>query len=423
MKQPKSEATSFASSVSPRVRALTFLSFAIGSFAIGSAEFSGMVLLPEIQNFMHIDPEQAGHFVSFYASGVFVGAPLLAVLTARVPRKGLLIGFMLFYALFNMLSVLCAGNYYTYGLMRFFSGLPHGIYFGVACIFAASMVKPERRPAAIGYVMLGLTIATILGIAIITWIGQNVHFTIPWLYGDRNIGWGLAFIMVSCIALLAAVMIAIFVPHVPRDTTASPLNELKALKSAQLWLLLLVIGVGSASTFSVYTYIREILDQVSHAPGSWMPFVLPLFGLGMVFGNLFGPRVALWTGLMPSIFWTLLWTFLSFVIFYFLAGWPVGAAIAVFIIGANFMSQPSIQTRIMDVSPHARTLATALMQSAYNIANALGAFAGGLGLMAAGNNIHLGLVSTIGIGAAFALGGLAIFGFSWHLDNKEKQQA
>jgi len=417
--EPKTDAASFAAQVTPAVRALSFLAFAIGSFAIGSAEFSGMVLLPEIQDFMNINADQAGHFVSFYASGVFVGAPLLAVLTARIPRKGLLIGFMLFYALFNFLSVLCAGNYYAYALMRFLSGLPHGIYFGVACIFAASMVRPEKRPAAIGYVMLGLTIATIAGVAIVTWIGQNIH--LHWLHGGKDMGWTLAFIMVSSIALLAAIMIAIFVPRVPHDKSISPLSELNGLKNKQLWLLLLVIGVGSASTFSVYTYIREILADVSHAPENWMPFVLPLFGLGMVFGNLFGPRVALWMGLMPSIFWTLLWTFASFVIFYLLVGAPIGAAIAVFIIGANFMSQPSIQTRIMDVSPHARTLATALMQSVYNIANALGAYAGGLGLIAAGKNIHFGLMSTIWIGAAFALGGLLIFCYAWHDDRKSSK--
>lgn len=419
MTQPKSDAVSFAADISPAVRAMSFLSFAIGGFAIGTAEFAAMALLPEIQSYMGINIEEAGHFVSFYAAGVVVGAPLLAVLTARVPRKGLLIGFMLFYALGNLLSVLCAGNYYSYALMRFLSGLPHGIYFGVACIFAAEMVEKEKRPAAIGYVMLGLTVATIFGVALVTWIGQNIS----WVYEGKNMGWTLAFILVSVNALLAAIMIAIFVPRVPRNAKASPLTELKALKSGQLWLLLLVIAVGSASTFSVYTYIRDILADISHAPSHWMPFVLPLFGLGMVAGNLLGPRIALRYGLMPSIFITLGWTFLSFVLFRLMVGAPLSAALAVFLIGANFMSQPSIQTRIMDVSPQARTLATALMQSFYNIANALGAFAGGLGLayFAKSGGLHLGLMATIWIGAAFALGGLLIFWYSWHLDKKHGQ--
>ncbi|KAA6206675.1 MAG: MFS transporter [Candidatus Tokpelaia sp.] len=389
--------------INPARRNLCFLAFAIGSFAIGTAEFAAMALLPEVQEFMHINETQAGYFVSFYALGVVIGAPLLAVLTARVPRKILLVCFMLFYALANLLSVLAAVNPYLYGFFRFLSGLPHGIYFGVACIVAASMVEPARRPGAIGSVMLGLTVATIFGVMLVTWIGQQA-----WIGEHAN--WLLAFVLVSAIAVLAAGLIAVFMPAVPRPEKAGPLAELRGLKNGQLWLLLMVIAVGMASTFAVYTYIREILFTVSHAPDSWAPIILPLFGCGMVAGNLIGPRIALHFGLMPSIFITLLWSLLTFIIFYMLMGAPASAAIAVFLVGTNFMSQPSIQTRIMDVSPGARTLATALMQSFYNIANAFGAYAGGA-VIARG----FGLPSTVWVGALFALLGLLIFIWSWYL--------
>jgi len=389
--------------INPTRRNLCFLAFAIGSFAIGTAEFAAMALLPEVQKFMHINETQAGYFVSLYALGVVIGAPLLAVLTARVPRKILLVSFMLFYALANFLSVLAAVNPYLYGFFRFLSGLPHGIYFGVACIVAASMVEPARRPGAIGSVMLGLTVATIFGVMLVTWIGQQA-----WISEHAN--WLLAFVLVSIIAVLAAGLIAVFMPAVPRPENAGPLAELRGLANGQLWLLLMVIAVGMASTFAVYTYIREILFTVSHAPDSWAPIILPLFGCGMVAGNLIGPRIALHFGLMPSIFITLLWSLLTFIIFYMLMGAPVSAAIAVFLVGTNFMSQPSIQTRIMDVSPGARTLATALMQSFYNIANAFGAYAGGA-VIARG----FGLPSTVWVGAFFALLGLLIFIWSWYL--------
>lgn len=396
--------------VSPLRRRLCLFAFAIGGFAIGTAEFSAMVLLPELQKFMGLNETQAGYFVSLYALGVVVGAPILAVLTARVPRKMLLVSFMLFYALGNFLSIIMAGNPYLYGLFRFLSGLPHGIYFGVACIVAASMVSEEKRPAAIGMVMLGLTVATIFGVMLVTWVGQQT-----WL-GKYN--WLLAFAFVSVLALLAAVLIALFMPSIPRPDRAGPLTELRALKNRQLWLLLMVIAIGCASTFSVYTYIREILMNVSHAPDSWAPFILPLFGCGMVAGNLIGPRIALHFGLMRSIFLTLFWSMLSFVIFYMMMGAPIGAGIAVFLIGTNFMSQPSIQTRIMDVSADARTLATALMQSFYNIANGLGAYAGGR-VIARG----LGLPATVWVGALFALLGLLIFVRSWYLAAKKERAA
>jgi len=403
MTQIKNRVEPQSIAIDPARRKLCFLAFAIGSFAIGTAEFASMALLPEVQQFMQINETQAGYFVSFYALGVVIGAPLLAVLTARVPRKILLVSFMLFYAIANFMSILAAFNPYLYGFFRFLSGLPHGIYFGVACIVAASMVVPERRPGAIGSVMLGLTVATIFGVMLVTWIGQQV-----WIGGNAN--WLLAFALVSIIALLAALLIALFMPAVPRPENAGPLAELRGLANGQLWLMLMVIAVGMASTFAVYTYIREILFTVSRAPDSWAPIILPLFGCGMVAGNLIGPRIALHCGLMPSIFITLLWSLLTFIIFYLMMGAPVSAAIAVFLVGSNFMSQPSIQTRIMDISPGARTLATALMQSFYNIANALGAYAGGA-VLARG----FGLPATVWVGALFAFIGLLIFIWSWHL--------
>jgi len=388
---------SAAQAVDARTRRMSQLAFAVGGFAIGTAEFVIMGLLPEVAHAMHVDIPTAGHFISFYAAGVVVGAPVMAVLTARVPRKILLISFMLFYALSNVASAF-ASSYDVFTLLRFLSGLPHGIYFGVAAIAAASMVPSAQRPQAIGNVMLGLTVATVIGAPGGTWLGQLL-------------GWRAAFIMVGGIALVAAMMIWRYVPHIPTAVGASPLAELGALKSGQLWLLLAVIAIGSGGLFSVFSYIKPILVHVSGAPLSMIPFILPLFGCGMVAGNLIGPYIAFKLGLMRSIFVTMLWSILTFLIFYFLAPTVFGAAVATFLIGTSFMSQPAIQTRIMDVSANAPTLAASLMQSAFNIANAIGAYAGGL-VIAAG----LGWTSTAWLGAVLALCGFLIFVLSWIIE-------
>lgn len=380
-------------------RRMSQLAFAVGGFAIGTAEFVIMGLLPEIAQATGVDIPTAGHFISSYATGVVIGAPVLAVLTAGIPRKTILIGFMLFYALGNIASA-AASSYDMFMVLRFFSGLPHGVYFGVSAIAAASMVPVLQRPRAIGNVMLGLTVATLIGAPGGTWIGQLL-------------GWRAAFIMVGGIALLAVLMIWRYAPSVPTAVGVSPFTELSALKSGQMWLLLAIIAIGSGGLFSVFSYIKPVLINVSGVPLSVVPFILPLFGLGMVSGNLIGPRIAVKLGLMPTIFVTMLWSVLAFLVFHFLAQVPLGSAVATFLIGTSFASQPSIQTRIMDVSANAPTLAASLMHSAFNIANAIGAYAGGL-VIAAG----FGWTSTAWLGAILTFSGFLIFVLSWIIEER-----
>lgn len=392
----KIRSLSESDNISDASRRMSQFAFAIGGFAIGTAEFVIMGLLPEVAKTMNVSEPMAGHFISAYAAGVVIGAPVLAVLTAKLPRKGLLISLMLVYALANIISV-AAPDYTSFLILRFLSGFPHGVYFGVAAVTAAAMVPLKQRPQAIGNVMLGLTVATLFGMPGGTWLGQLF-------------GWRAAFVFVGAIALLAAFMIWRFMPLMPIAKGASPLAELGALKSLQVWLMLAVIGVGSGGLFAVFSYIKPILLEVSGVPLAAIPFILPLFGLGMVVGNLVGPRVALRLGIMRAIFVTMIWSIVVFPLFYFLSGAPVTAALATFLIGTTFVSQPSIQTRIMDVSAKAPTLATALLHSFFNIANAVGAYAGGVVILAG-----YGWTSTAWVGAAFALGGWLLFLLSWRL--------
>jgi len=178
---------------------LVHFSLAVGGFAIGTTEFATMSLLRYFARDLHIDEPTAGHVISSYALGVVVGAPIIAVLSARVARRTLLMGLMGVFALGNLLSA-WSPTYAWMLLFRFLSGLPHGAYFGIATLVAASLVPTEKRTQAVGRVLLGLTVATIVGVPLANWMG-------------RTYGWRWAFVVVAGLALLCAVLIALYAPR------------------------------------------------------------------------------------------------------------------------------------------------------------------------------------------------------------------
>lgn len=288
--------------IDSRTRRLAILALAVGSFAIGTAEFVAMGLQPEMARSSSVDIPTAGQYISAYALGVVIGAPLLAVATAKLSRKIVLIGLMFFYALANIASA-CFSDFNILVVLRFVSGLPHGIYFGLATMVASSMVEMKERSKAVGDVMLGLTIATVLGAPGATWIGQLV-------------GWQIAFILVGAIALLCCFLIWKFLPSIPNASKTNPLRELSALKQKQVWFLLVMVSVGASGLFSVFTYIKSTLMHISGVSLDWVPFIMPLVGLGMVVGNLLGPKLAIKIGTSPMIFFAMLWS--AFVFFFFL---------------------------------------------------------------------------------------------------------
>ncbi len=231
--------------------------------------------------------------IGAYALGVVVGAPIIAVLAARLPRRTLLIGLMLMFAITNGLSALAP----SYGWMlafRFLSGLPHGAYFGIAALVAASLVPPERRTQAVARVLLGLTVATIVGVPLANWLGQAV-------------GWRWAFAIVTALSLTCASLVAVFAPADKPDAVASPMRELRALRNQQVWLTLAIGAIGFGGLFSVYTYLGSTLIDVTHVSPSVTPFVFAAFGVRMTAGNLFVPRFAD-RALMPTAGWLLVWS-------------------------------------------------------------------------------------------------------------------
>lgn len=368
---------------------LVMLALAMGGFAIGTTEFAVMSLVPYFSVGLGIDEPTAGHVISAYALGVVVGAPVIAVLAAKIARRTLLIGLMAVFGVANLLSAL-APSYEWMLVFRFLSGLPHGAYFGVAALVAASIAPPNRRAQAVARVMLGLTVATIVGVPLANGIGQVL-------------GWRWGF---GIVALLALLTMALIFAYAPRDRVvpgASPLRELGALRSRQVWLTLAIGAIGFGGMFAVYTYLASTLMEVTRVSPALVPLVLGIFGLGLTAGTLAGAWAAD-RALMPSIGGMLLWTAAALALFPLAAGniWTI--SIVVFLIGTSGGLGAMLQTRLMDVAGEAQTLAAALNHSAFNTANALGPWLGGLAIAAG-----YGWTSTGWVGAGLALAGFLIW--------------
>ena len=390
--KPPGHSPSKSASGSTRQVHLAGLALAVGGFGIGTGEFGIMGLLPDVAGDIGVSIPLAGHVISAYALGVVVGAPVIAVLAARLPRRMLLLALMTAFAAGNFASAL-ASDYGWLVVLRFLTGLPHGAYFGVASLVAADMAQPNQRARAVGRVMLGLTVATLLGVPLATSFGQTL-------------GWRAAFAAVGAIGSLAILLIWRFIPAVSADADASPLRELGALRRLQVWLTLGIGAIGSGGMFAVYSYITPMLVDVAGIRESIVPFVLCVFGTGMIIGNVVGSRLAD-SALLPTIGGVLIWNAIVLGLLIFTAGHAWLAVINVLLIGTGFAHVPALQTRLMDVAADAQTLAAALNHSAFNVANALGAWVGGL-TIAAG----YGWTSTGWVGTLFALGGVGVFTMS-----------
>ena len=368
------------------------LALGIGAFAIGTGEFVIMGLLPEVATDIEISIPQAGHVISAYALGVVVGAPMLAVAAATWGRRALLVALMLAFALGNFASAAAPG-YLSLNALRFLTGMPHGTYFGVAALVAAALAPSGQRARAVGLVLSGLTLATLLGVPLAAWLGQ--HF-----------GWRAAFVLVGAIALLAAGLIQRNLPAMVAPAGATPLRELGALRNKQVWLTLGIGAIGFGGLFSVFSYVKPTMIEVAGLPLAGVPIVLALFGLGMVVGNVLGSRLAD-RALMPTVGGMLVWSFVVLLAYVFTAQSVVLGAINIFLIGTTVAIGPALQIRLMDVAGEAQVLAAALNHSAFNLANALGAWLGGLAISAG-----LGWTSTGWVGALLALSGLCIFAWA-----------
>ncbi|HEY4278433.1 MAG TPA: MFS transporter [Conexibacter sp.] len=387
-------------SLTPHGLAWALFALALGGVAIGVGEFVPMALLPEIGHGIHENDTTTGHVVSAYALGVVVGAPVIATLAVRVPRRALLVALMAAYAIGNVLSAIAPG----YGALlaaRFLCGLPHGAFFGVAALVAATIAGPERRAWAVGRVMLGLSVANVVGVPAATWLGQSL-------------GWRTTFAAVAAIALLAVLALMRFVATIQAPADSSPLRELGALKQVQVWLTLGVAAIGLGGLFAVYSYITPTLTHRAGISADLVPFVLSVFGLGMIAGNLVGGWLVD-RALVPALY-IILTAFAGFLaIFAVVSAHPVGAVLGVFLVGTGVSAGVGLQTRLMDVAHEAQTLAAALNHAAFNAANALGPWLGGLAIAAG-----YGWQSPALVGVGLAGLGLCVFTVAVALERRTR---
>ncbi|MBJ7288980.1 MFS transporter [Williamsia sp.] len=380
---PHTDADSSASVA--RTRRVAILALALGGFGIGTTEFVSMGLLPNIAGSLDISEPTAGHVISAYALGVVVGAPLIAAATARMSRRTLLIALMVAFVVGNAATVF-APTYGTLMAARFVAGLPHGAYFGVAALVAAHLAGAGSRAKAVGQVMMGLSVANVVGVPAATWLGDSL-------------GWRTAFGVVVVIGLLTIAALIRYLPTLSGMTMTNPMTELGALARPQVWFTLLIGIVGFGGMFAFYTYIHTTLTDVSGLPGGLVPIALMLFGIGMVVGNIVGGALAdrnvvgtLVAGLVSIV--------VALLVFVAVAGNAWTALVLVFVVGVTGSALvPALQTRLMDVADDAQTLAAALNHSALNVANAGGAWLGGL-VIAGGFGYRAPSVLGAGLGVA-----------------------
>ena len=393
------------SEAAPTALALTpiIVALACGGFGIGVGEFAITGLLPEVAAGFHASVPDAGYVITAYAAGVVVGAPLIAIAATRLSRRFLLLILMAVFTLGNLASAV-APNLASLIAIRFLTGLPHGAYFGVAALVAASLVPLDRRTRTVGYVMLGLTLATLLGTPVMAFFGEMLS-------------WRLMFFVDGLIGALTALLTWIYLPRDRPALESGVLRELIAFTRPQVLLTLLMAATGFGGMFSIFSYIAATATDYAHMPVAMVPVILMLFGLGMNAGNLIGSRLAD-VSLMGTIGGMMAVNIVVMTGFGLTASSPVALCVAAFLLGTGFAAAPSVQSRLMDVAREGQTMAAASMHSAFNIANALGAWLGGR-VIAHG----FGYPATGYVGALLSLFGLCVFAVSYGLERRSATRA
>jgi DHA1 family inner membrane transport protein len=339
------------------------LALAIGAFGIGVTEFAPMGMLPAIATDLGVSIPTAGLLVSAYAMGVLIGAPLMTLSTSKVPRRTLLIALMGIFTAGNLLSALST-SYTTLLLARVLTSFNHGAFFGVGSVVAASVVAPEKRAGAVAGMFLGLTIATIGGVPLATWVGETI-------------GWRSAFGGIAALGAIAMVSLRIALPALPGAEGGNMIAEVRVLGRGAVLKALGLTVLGSAAMFTVFTYISPILREKAHASTGFVTGMLVLFGIGMTIGNVWGGRAAdrapqrtlvIALGLLTAVL----------VAFAAIMQWPLAAAVAILVWGfATFAIVPPLQMRVMEAAHDAPNLASAVNIGAFNLGNAIGAALGG----------------------------------------------
>ncbi|WPY97781.1 MFS transporter [Christiangramia sp. OXR-203] len=366
------------------------LALAIGGFGIGMTEFVIMGILPEIANDLEVSIPVAGHFISAYALGVVVGAPLLTIFGNKWPPQKTLLGLMLWFTIFNTLSAF-ADSYELLMLARFLSGLPHGAFFGIGAVVAGKLARPGKEAQAIAMMFTGLTVANVIGVPLGTWLGQNFS-------------WGIAFLAVGVVGICAILSIRFWMPEVKIANAGGMKEELRLLRKPELWMVILLTTIGTGGFFAWYSYIAPLITDVAGHSENVVSYAMILAGLGMVAGNFLGAKLAEMFSPIKAVIIALILMVTALLVNTFVAYDQIGVLITTFIIPViAFCIATPIQMAVINTAKGSEMLGSSLNQSAFNMGNASGAYLAGLPIA-----YGYGIVSAQYVGAAMAGIGIII---------------
>ncbi|MCJ2182580.1 MFS transporter [Novosphingobium sp. 1949] len=361
---------------------------AVGAFGIGMTEFAPMGLLPIIAGDLGVSVPVAGVLISAYAMGVVVGAPLMALTTGRMDRRTLLIGLAGIFTAGNLIAAV-SGSYAVLMIARVITAFNHGAFFGVGSVVATSLVAPERKAGAVASMFMGLTIANLVGVPLVTFMGEQL-------------GWRAAFWVIAGLGLVTMASLRLALPALPPAAGGNALAELKVLTRGQVLGALALTVVGSSAMFTVFSYIAPILKVETGASIGFVTAMLVTYGLGLTVGNWLGGRYAQ-RSVQRTLILALAGMALVLCLFALVMPYRVPTALVVFLFGvASFALVPPLQVQVMDAAHDAPNLATSVNIGAFNLGNALGAALGGA-VIASG----LGYPAVALAGAGTSLAGLA----------------
>lgn len=343
------------------------LPLALGGLSIGTTEFVIMGLLPDIANSLQVSIPEAGYLISSYALGVVIGAPILVAFSSKYPPKKTLISLMILFTLFNGLSAI-APEYYSLLSFRFLSGLPHGAFFGVGAVVATKLAEEGKQAQSIAAMFLGLTVANLAMVPLVNYIGQVFS-------------WRLAFGIVAILGLLTILFLILWLPHLKSLRNVGLHQELEFFKTIKAWHIISIAGIGFGGLFSWFSYIAPLLTEVSGFSSENISYLMVLAGAGMVIGNYLGGILADKLNPIKATALLLLLMVIALLLVFLLSENKIASLILTFICGALSMAAGSpLNILMLRAAKNSEMMAAAFMQAAFNIANSLGAFLGGIPL-------------------------------------------
>lgn len=343
------------------------LPLALGGLSIGTTEFVIMGLLPDIANSLQVSIPEAGYLISSYALGVVIGAPILVAFSSKYPPKKTLISLMILFTLFNGLSAI-APEHYSLLSFRFLSGLPHGAFFGVGAVVATKLAEEGKQAQSIAAMFSGLTVANLAMVPLVNYIGQVFS-------------WRLAFGIVAILGLLTILFLILWLPHLKNLRNVGLRQELEFFKTIKAWHIISIAGIGFGGLFSWFSYIAPLLTEVSGFSSENISYLMVLAGAGMVIGNYLGGILADKLNPIKATALLLLLMVIALLLVFLLSENKIASLILTFICGALSMAAGSpLNILMLRAAKNSEMMAAAFMQAAFNIANSLGAFLGGIPL-------------------------------------------